>query len=256
MNWLTSAPHARWLEGETDRLLGFGRRSMVPSGGFARQTDAGEAQDGPAELWITCRMTHVYALGELLGRPGCAGLVDHGITALREVFADREHGGWFAEVRGPGEPADATKAAYPHAFVVLAASSATVAGRPGAAELLADALAVQQRAVLGRGRRHGRRGVGSRVRHARRLSRGQRQHAHGRGIPERGRRHRRPRLAGPGGAHRRAGGPPGGRRRTTGASPSTTTRPGTRCWTTTPTCRTIRSGRSAPRRGIRWNGPG
>src|SRR6478736_5202767 len=144
MTWLTSAPHGRWLERETDRLLDFGRRSMVPSGGFARQTDVGDALDGPAELWIACRMTHVYSLGQLLGRPGCAALVDHGITALREVFADREYGGWFAEVDSAGVPADATKAAYPHAFVVLAASSAAVAGRPGARELLADALAVQQ----------------------------------------------------------------------------------------------------------------
>src|SRR6185312_2368007 len=143
MNWLTSPSHARWLEGETDRLLGFGRRSALSSGGFGRQTDSGDAQDGPVELWITCRMTHLYALGQLLGRPGCAGMVDHGIAALRDVFADRQYGGWFAQVSGPGEPDDTTKAAYPHAFVVLAASSATVAGRPGAPEVLADALSVQ-----------------------------------------------------------------------------------------------------------------
>ena len=37
------------------------------------------------------------------------------------------------------------KAAYPHVFVVLAAASATVAGQPGAAKLLAHALAVIDR---------------------------------------------------------------------------------------------------------------
>jgi len=45
-------------------------------------------------------------------------------------------------VAADGTPADAAKAAYPHSFVVLAASSATVAGRPGAADLLDEALDV------------------------------------------------------------------------------------------------------------------
>lgn len=141
MTWLTAPAHARWLEGETDRLLAFGGRSVHPVGGFGRQDEVGGLAAGPAELWITCRMTHVYALGHLLGRPGCAPLVDHGVAALTGVFRDAEHGGWFAEVDRTG-PTDLTKAAYPHAFVVLAASSATAAGRPGARELLDEALAV------------------------------------------------------------------------------------------------------------------
>ena len=132
--WLTAPAHARWLEAETDRLLEFGRRSLVPSGGFARQGEDGAAQDGPLELWIACRMTHVYAIGHLLGRPGYAAFADHGVEAIRGLFADDEHGGWFAEVERDGTPRDDAKAAYPHAFVVLAASSATAAGRPGAAE--------------------------------------------------------------------------------------------------------------------------
>jgi len=143
--WLTAPAHARWLESETDRLLEFGRRSLVPSGGFARQGEDGAPQDGPLELWIACRMTHVYAIGHLLGRPGLASFVDHGVEAIRGVFADDEHGGWFAEVERDGTPRDTVKAAYPHAFVVLAASSATAAGRPGAAELLDQALDVSER---------------------------------------------------------------------------------------------------------------
>lgn len=142
--WLTAPAHARWLEAETDRLLDFGRRSLVPSGGFARQGEDGTAQDGPLELWIACRMTHVYAIGHLLGRPGLAAFADHGVEAIRSRFADAEHGGWFAEVERDGTPRDDAKAAYPHAFVVLAASSATAAGRPGAAELLDQALEVSE----------------------------------------------------------------------------------------------------------------
>jgi len=147
MGWLADAAHARWLEAETDRLLDFGRASAqgVGTGGaFARQDDAGRPLDGPWELWIACRMTHVHALGHLLGRPGCAPLVDHGVAALTGVFADPEHGGWFAEVERDGTPRSRTKAAYPHAFVVLAAASATAAGRPGGRALLDAALAVQE----------------------------------------------------------------------------------------------------------------
>lgn len=145
MAWLSTPSHDRWLEQEVDRLLAFGRAAALPTGGFARQDDEGRPTDGPLELWIACRMTHVYALGHLLGRPGSAVLVDHGLAAITGLFADDEHGGWFAEVERDGTPVESTKAAYPHAFVVLAASSATAAGRPGARELLDAALAVQER---------------------------------------------------------------------------------------------------------------
>ncbi|WP_149203178.1 AGE family epimerase/isomerase [Actinotalea subterranea] len=145
MTWLDAPAHHRWLEGETDRLLTFGRGARVPEGGFGWLDDDGRLVEGrPTELWITCRMTYVFALGSLLGRPGCGALADHGLAALAGRFKDARHGGWFAAV-GPDGPegADAElKGAYPHAFVVLATASAAAAGRPGARELLDEALAV------------------------------------------------------------------------------------------------------------------
>ncbi len=143
--WLGSPAHARWLEAEADRLLDFGRASRHPGGGFAWLDDAGRPElDRPVELWISCRMTHVYALGHLLGRPGCGPLADHGLRALEGIFRDAAHGGWYAAVGpdGPAGPSGQGKTAYPHAFVVLAAASATCAGRPGAADLLAEAVDV------------------------------------------------------------------------------------------------------------------
>ncbi|WP_199424512.1 AGE family epimerase/isomerase [Actinotalea solisilvae] len=148
MPWLQSPAHHRWLEGETDRLLDFGRASRVPDGGFGRQDEQGRLDPGhPTELWITCRMTYVYALGALLGRPGCGALVDHGLAALAGPLRDVEHGGWFAAVGPDGPQGDEQRAkgAYPHAFVVLATASAAAAGRPGARELLDEALEVQLR---------------------------------------------------------------------------------------------------------------
>jgi mannose/cellobiose epimerase-like protein (N-acyl-D-glucosamine 2-epimerase family) len=132
----------QWLEQEGDRLLEFGRASRHPEGGFAWLDDDGAPElDRPVELWVTCRMTHVYSLGHLIGRPGCGALADHGVEALRGRFRDREHGGWYAKVGTEG-PTVTDKTAYEHAFVVLAATSATAAGRPGGRELLDEALSV------------------------------------------------------------------------------------------------------------------
>jgi mannose/cellobiose epimerase-like protein (N-acyl-D-glucosamine 2-epimerase family) len=140
--WLTSPGHARWLEAEGDRLLDFSRGARHPSGGFAWLDVAGRPElDRPVELWITCRMTHVFSLGHLMGRPGCGPLADHGLRALAGRFRDPVHGGWYAAV-DPDGPTGREKSAYPHAFVVLAAASATCAGRPGAAGLLDEALDV------------------------------------------------------------------------------------------------------------------
>lgn len=139
--WLELPAHSRWLEGEGDDLLAFGAASLREDGGFAWLDSMGERDlSRPAELWITCRMTHCFALGHMMGRPGLGRLVDHGIESLRGVFRDTEHGGWFAAA-ADGKPVDDTKQAYAHAFVVLAAASATAAGRPGAQELLDEALA-------------------------------------------------------------------------------------------------------------------
>ena len=144
MAWMGSAAHRRWLEHETDRLLAFARASRVDEG-FGWLRDDGTLDDARAtELYLTCRMTHVFALGDLLGRPGSGPLADHGVEALVGAFHDPEHGGWFSAVT-PDGPADDGKAAYGHAFVVLAASSAAAAGRPGARELLDDALDVSLR---------------------------------------------------------------------------------------------------------------
>ena len=146
--------------------------------GFGWLDEAGRLDGShPVELWITCRMTHVAALGLLLVVADLsralrdeerqawqrllrvlglelnnslapiksvagtlADLVAHGVAALTGALHDEEHGGWFAAV-GPEGPVDDRKQAYGHAFVVLAASSAAAAGAVGAQELLDEALA-------------------------------------------------------------------------------------------------------------------
>ena len=160
-SWTRLATHRAWLDAEAARLLDFARGSRVP-GGFAWLDDRGEPDPArPLQLWITARMTHVFALGELLGHPGCGALADHGLAALRGAFEDREHGGWYSELAAGG-PVRTDKEAYPHSFVLLAAASGVLAGRARAGALLEVAVRGGRGAVLvrGRGRRAWRPGTG------------------------------------------------------------------------------------------------
>ena len=140
--WPASPAHRRWLEAETDRLLGFAPAGLT-SGGFGWLDATGRLDSSrPVELWITCRMTHVAALGHLLGRPGCRHLLEHGVGALNGPLTDRDVGGWHAALAAGGSAPDTglPKGAYEHAFVVLAAASATVAGDSDGPALLERAL--------------------------------------------------------------------------------------------------------------------
>ena len=86
-------------------------------------------------------MAHVYSIGTLLGDAQAAPLADAALKGLRGELHDGAHGGWYAGLNADGSVMP-TKQCYAHAFVMLAASSALLAGRPGARELLDDALAV------------------------------------------------------------------------------------------------------------------
>jgi mannose/cellobiose epimerase-like protein (N-acyl-D-glucosamine 2-epimerase family) len=122
---------------QLEPLLSFAARSRVP-GGFGYLGDDGTVlPDRPVETWISARMTHVFGLAALLGHPGAAELAAHGVAALRGgPLHDAEHGGWRAASD------DDTKAAYVHAFVVLAGATSTVAGIEGGRALLDEALDV------------------------------------------------------------------------------------------------------------------
>jgi mannose/cellobiose epimerase-like protein (N-acyl-D-glucosamine 2-epimerase family) len=139
-SWLRSPLHKGWLAQEGVRLLGFAKASRLPEG-FGVLDDFGQLPaDAVAETLITARMTHSFAMAHISGIPGFAELVDHGIAALAGPLRDAEHGGWFD--RPLAHTANTGKAAYLHAFVALAASSAVVAQRPGAQALLEQAIQI------------------------------------------------------------------------------------------------------------------
>ena len=138
--WPDLPRHRGWLDDEFRRLLDFGRGLEYPGGGAAWLGDSGEPWlDRGVQTWITCRSVHVYSLGTLAGVPGCRPIASAALTGLTGQLRDPDNGGWFTAIDADGSTPD-EKAAYTHAFVILAASSATVAGLPGAAALLDEAL--------------------------------------------------------------------------------------------------------------------
>jgi sulfoquinovose isomerase len=130
------------LESECERLLDFGRRFPHPLGGAGWLDVTGQPDmSRPVFTWITARMVHVYSLGHLMGRAGDADLAKQALAGLTVRLLDGRNGGWFTSVDAAGQSPD-EKACYTHAFVVLAGSSATVAGLTGARDLLSEALEV------------------------------------------------------------------------------------------------------------------
>lgn len=123
-------------------LLKFGHQFPSPGGSSYYLGDDGTPwKDRNRETWITCRMTHVYSIGSMLGHEGSEALVDAALKGIRGELHDDKNGGWYAGLTKDGEIVP-TKQCYAHAFVILAATSGILAGREGAKELLEDALKV------------------------------------------------------------------------------------------------------------------
>jgi mannose/cellobiose epimerase-like protein (N-acyl-D-glucosamine 2-epimerase family) len=129
---------------ELDRLLRFARRAApdgrAPFGYLDARGDA-DLEQG-YQLWITCRMTHVFGLAALQGREGAHDLAASGVDALLHRFRDPQHDGWFGRLAPDYRVVDDEKGMYEHAFVLLAATTAVRAGVAGGEELLRAAGAV------------------------------------------------------------------------------------------------------------------
>lgn len=150
---LYNPQHKQWLLAQSRALLEFARKSKVPCG-FGYLDPNGEVDTAqPVQAWISCRMTHIYSIGALMGVEGCRELAEHGIAALLDHFQDHEHGGFFealehgTDENGRAVPAEggAQKTAYAHAFVLLAASSGLLAGISRAQELFDNISAIHDR---------------------------------------------------------------------------------------------------------------
>jgi len=93
--------------------------------------------DDLQELHSTTRLVHCYALAEMIGLAGAGKMVEQGLAYLRDFHHDKVHGGYVWGLRGD-QVADPRKLAYGHVFVLLAASTAKMAGHAAADPLLSD----------------------------------------------------------------------------------------------------------------------
>ena len=136
---LDTRENRAFLKELREELLNFGRRFPSLGGSSYYLGDDGTPwTERPRETWITSRMTHVYSIGQILGYEDCRELARAGLRGLAGELRDKENGGWYAGLGADGSPLPA-KQCYAHAFVILAASSALLAGCEGAGELLEDA---------------------------------------------------------------------------------------------------------------------
>ncbi len=131
-----------FMEEIRENLFRFGHQFSSPGGGSYYLGDDGTPwKERPRETWITSRMVHVYSIASFLDHEGSEALIDAGLKGLMGELKDRTYGGWYAGLTADGAVLP-NKQCYAHAFVILASSSAVLAGRPGAKELLEEALEV------------------------------------------------------------------------------------------------------------------
>lgn len=140
------AVHRQFLVEHRRDLLDFYQPEVcLPSGGFAWIGSDGRAMpEMGAQLFIGARMTHVFSLAALEGRAGAREVVEHGLDFyLDGPGRDAQFDGWVPIVGGDA-PQD-RKELYGTAQLLLAASSATVAGFSRGRALLDAASAVIDR---------------------------------------------------------------------------------------------------------------
>lgn len=135
-NPFEDAGHLAWLDSQRESLLDFYQPNVcLESGGYAYLDNTGNPMlDEGAQLWIGARMLHCFSLAHMLGRPGAADIVRHGLDFYLDGDGwDSDYGGFYATVGG-NNPSD-RKELYGQAQMLLAASSAVVAGFDRAQEL-------------------------------------------------------------------------------------------------------------------------
>jgi sulfoquinovose isomerase len=137
--WLADPVHRAFLAADARRQADFFRTSLRADGGFDVLDWSGQPIPGtPQELHTTTRLVHSYALTRAFGDAGADAIIDAGMAFLWSRHRDPDHGGYVWSVQHDGQIADGVKLAYGHVFVLLAASSAKLAGHPDADRLITD----------------------------------------------------------------------------------------------------------------------
>jgi N-acyl-D-glucosamine 2-epimerase len=139
---INTKENQEYLKSNMISLINFGKNFPSPGGGSYYLGDDGTPwKDRNRETWITCRMAHVYSIGKMLGYDWCGELAESAIRGLLGELRDDSNGGWYAGLTPEGEVVQG-KQCYAHAFVILAASSAMLAGISGAENLFDEAVSI------------------------------------------------------------------------------------------------------------------
>lgn len=137
--WINDPVHHTFLRQDVARQLAFFKPMLRADGGFDVPDFVGTPLgDGPQEIHTTARMVHSFGLAKQFGFDGCDDVIDAGMDYLWNVHRDQTRGGYFAAMNRDGTPADDTKLAYGHVFVLLASATAKDAGHGDADRLMAD----------------------------------------------------------------------------------------------------------------------
>ena len=119
-----------FLKEMSENLLNFGHQFPAPDGTCYYLGDDGTPwKSYNRDTFETCRMPHVYTIGKYLGHEGSEELIDAAVKGLCGAAKDKENGGWYSSITPDGGYVD-NKLCYVHAFVILAASDAALAGHP------------------------------------------------------------------------------------------------------------------------------
>lgn len=136
-----AVPNAADLRDEATRLATVSSLAVVDGSVWWLDERLVPAASMGRHLWITARMSHVLNVALLQHRSDLTAAAEAATLAIDEDFADTRWGGWYPAI-SPDGTADSRKTAYEHAFVLLAAATATLSGRAGATSLLRRAIAV------------------------------------------------------------------------------------------------------------------
>lgn len=124
------------------QLIEFAKKSALDSGGFGWLNAVGEVDHNKnLEAWINFRMTYVFALEKIAGNETVKKYLDHGLSAMCDLFKDEINGGYFTEVTIDGK-LNSEKKSYEFAFALLALSAASRGGEDIAKKELTAALQI------------------------------------------------------------------------------------------------------------------
>ncbi len=138
--WIDTPENKAYLQEMAQELLRFAVRFPSEEGcAHYLKDDGAPWLEKDLDNYETCRMVHSYSVGKLLGFPGSDALIDAGLKGLLGAMRDKVNGGWYSSLK-PDHTPKPGKLCYAHAFVILAATSAILAGHGEAEALLSDAL--------------------------------------------------------------------------------------------------------------------